>query len=142
MQAPVKRLTFYMGGKWANRIEIHMLIEQLEDLGARVTHDWTRTKADDPPTEEQQHDAAEKDVNGVRDADVVILLMTDKTYAYRGTCTELGVALGCCKEHIWIVGPSTADAARNVFWHHPRVRHFEKWADLLAAFEPLLPHSD
>lgn len=109
----------YIAGAWAHRAEIAAIIKQVQGLGAVVTHDWTRNDelAD-------QAKAAVLDVDAVKAADVVLLVMTDPAYAYRGTCTELGVALGCECKHVWIAGPDTVAAASNVFWHHPRVRHF------------------
>lgn len=95
-------------------------MEDVRALGAHVTRDWTKNdKINDPVIV-----AAEDDL-GVFIADVVILLMTDPDYAYRRTCTELGIALGARCRNIWIVGPSTTAAASNVFWHHPFVRHFD-----------------
>lgn len=53
---------------------------------------------------------------GVQNADVVIALMDDPKYPYRGTLFELGVALGLNKR-VFVVTPYLKFDPENVFFH-------------------------
>lgn len=123
----VMSLRVYVAGAWKDRASIATVINSIRALGCTITHDWTDTNEGENPTR-----AAMADVDGVRRAELVLLLMTDPTYAYRGSFTELGVALGVGVRDIIIVGNATAAAATNVFWHHADIIHCSELDDAIA----------
>ena len=139
-------MKFYVCGKWGDKPLAQRVMNHIRSAADEITHDWTTFKADGP---EYQRLAicAGKNVEGVQQCEILIALMTDETYAYRGTFTEIGVALGLAKSVI-IVGPVTAQAATNCFWWHTKIWHADTleslWMNLknyhsfvpLAAWKP------
>ena len=97
-------MKIYVAGSWKNRKDIKLTwIEPLIKLGHEITHDWT--EMEDERLDEIGHPlrdidyhkmCAQSDVNGVINADVLIVVMDSavKHYSYRGTWTEIGVAIG------------------------------------------------
>ena len=69
-------------------------MNQFEKARLLITYDWTAVEQGYNPTTEQKASWAKADVEGVKSADYLVIILTDKTYTYRGTSTELGVALG------------------------------------------------
>jgi nucleoside 2-deoxyribosyltransferase len=84
---------------------------------------------------ESQSQYAVRDVEGVASADAVVIVMDHPTYAYRGTCTELGAALGLKKSVIMVSPEREAAFKSNVCWHHPSILHVKTWAGALAAVQ-------
>jgi nucleoside 2-deoxyribosyltransferase len=71
---------------------------------------------------------AKNDINGVVNADVLVVSMEHIDYEYRGTWTEVGCALGLGKPVI-IFSPN-ADKnknALNIFYWHKLVTHVNDW---------------
>lgn len=127
---------FYLAGAYTQKDALNARIEALEDEGYQCTWNWTR--AEDHATD---HDTmgywAAKDIDGVKTADFVVVVMDDPGYAYRGTFTEIGAALGLGKP-IYIYSPCKPNdlyARTNCFYCHPSVRHFSSWTDLIDALE-------
>lgn len=121
----------YVAGKWTEIEVIHRVQEKLQEQGHTITHDWTRVEGMKDqltftPEQELEYDTrcAILDVNGVKDADLLFVVMTDKEYAYRGTFTEVGCGLGLSKQ-IVIVCPGTSDyyCTSNCFFRHPLITH-------------------
>jgi len=123
----------YLGGKFDERVQIRGYMTELEKLNFVITHDWATYES---KSEHPQADMAAKDVEGVKSADAVVLLMLDPEYAYRGTFSELGVALGTNKR-IYIVCPDPKAKCRsNVFFHHPQVHVLASWEDVPRVLTP------
>ena len=121
-------MKIYLAGKWTDKETIRTHMDELEFNGHKITHDWTSYEAD---SNNAKSDMAVKDVEGVKNADMVIILMTDPKYMYRGSFTELGVALGTGKA-IYIICPDEkAECRTNVFFHHPSITHLESWNQLM-----------
>ncbi len=123
-------MKIYLAGKWTDKAGIREKMARIQALGHTITHDWT--KAETQKTLTQMKLYAGLDVKGVIEADIVILLFEDNSYAYRGTFTELGVALGQrelgFRKEIWVVCPDAdAYATTNVFFHHDYIKHFNSW---------------
>lgn len=117
----------YVAGKWSDRKSIGDKINILEKMSYTITHNWTLVETPQfGRTPEMRRLFADLDVNGVKDASLLIVDMTDPDYAYRGTWTEIGIALGLGKE-IWIISkkPST-----NVFYHATGIIHFDSWEEV------------
>jgi len=127
----------YIAGKWSEKEKLQKKMLELIALNHTITHDWTRFEAD--PNNSFQS-MADHDVNGVIEADIYIGIMDDDKYAYRGTFTELGVALATqkiCPDHkIYIVCPSfftdkKGYCTTNCFFHSSGIEHISSWENML-----------
>lgn len=122
-------MKIYVGGKYQDASIIRENIYDLIDVGYTVTHDWTSV---------EQHDRgysalgkyAQYDIEGVSESDIVILIMDDPEYAYRGTFTELGCALGLDKRIIIVNPHENSYCMSNCFYHHPSIIHVKTWSDV------------
>ena len=127
----------YIAGKWSEKEKLQKKILDLIAQGHTITHDWTRFESD--PNNSFQS-MADHDVNGVINADIYIGIMDDDQYPYRGTFTELGVALATQKIRsdykIYIVCPSffikkKAYYATNCFFHASGIEYVPTWEKML-----------
>lgn len=133
-------ISFYLAGKYADRDgSMGARRDQLVDMGFRVTHDWMTHELPGPRTPEVLGDYASHDIQGVQDADVVVVAMDDPAYAYRGTFTELGAAIALGKPILLYACPGPAVWKTNVFFHHPRVYKFNTWSKVIAQLENFTP---
>jgi hypothetical protein len=93
----------YVAGKFMDFEKIRVVMTELKNEGIEITHDWTQNEA---ATENRHYDICSGedtkrmgmfgryDVEGVKSADVLVVIMDQCEYPYRGTWTEVGVALG------------------------------------------------
>ena len=133
MALPIVKI--YVAGKWSEKGNIKLKMIELMLLGHTITHDWTIYEAD---PSHRLADMADHDVRGVLDAEVVCLLMIDPTYSYRGTYTELGVALGSGDKTIFIICPDPkAECRTNVFFHHSSIKHLNSWDEFVAIIKTI-----
>jgi nucleoside 2-deoxyribosyltransferase len=89
-------MKIYLAGRFSMKDKIAQLADELEKHGIQITTKWwqiEQTQAIDRSCEESQS-VGEKELNGVMLADAVVAIIDDKDYAYRGTLTELGIAIG------------------------------------------------
>lgn len=138
-------LRFYVGGKFADMHRVNALVSQIEAMSPRLvcTHNWAKRAIEkvDRPRIRHLTDAVDAllDVDGVVNADVVVLLMDDAgDYPYRGTHTELGCALGA-KKPVILINPhgETSPVTTNVFYWHPfvtPVSSIEKALEIVKGF--------
>jgi len=125
--------TVYVAGKWSNKPDINKRQADVRAKGYRITHDWTKFEDGNDRSNEYLGTCAEFDINGVKNADLVVVIMDDEKYPYKGTWTEIGCGLGLEKKVlVYCPDPSRTYAAQNCFFHHPLVKHFATWEDLLA----------
>lgn len=120
----------YIAGKWTAKEQVASRIDNVKSIGHTITHDWTLVEHGDSRPEMSHY--SQLDVKGVVEADLFIGLFEDPQYAYRGSFTELGVALGYrqmgFQKEIWVVCPDELSYAQsNIFIHHPFIRHFNSW---------------
>lgn len=119
---------FYVATRIENAAAARRLIEQLEAWDWRCTYDWTSHVS-----VLRQVCAAE--VRGVREADIVIVLLP----AGRGAHVELGIAIGHHRRPRIIVAAvdesliGTTKAA-SIFYHHPRIEHVVGGVDEVVAY--------
>ena len=120
--------SFYIASRLENADAVRKLAGILKTWGHRHTYDWTVHGAvyrDEAPAEENRaacESVAKKELRGVIDADVVIVL----TPGGRGTHVELGAALALGKRVI-VAGLERhlngSDGRPCAFYHHPLVKH-------------------
>ena len=105
--------------------------------GWELTYDWTPHGSVEAETLERKQEVACREVSGVQDADVLVVLMPGG----RGTHTEIGIALGAC---IPIVMFSEDTSLYNghkrlcIFYVHPSITHVSAIEDIPDACERAL----
>jgi hypothetical protein len=126
-------MKIYVAGRWTRKPEVRAAQAALRAQGRFITHDWT--EAEDPApewTEAQTRgylaDQARADIEGVMDADTVVLLHDDTG---RGLFVELGAALAYEPKRVIVVGADLHDGA-CVFYFLPEVEHAPDVASALA----------
>lgn len=119
-------LSAFVSGQLMEKFTIRQVFARLEQIGVRVTHDWTTT---DDLTEYERSSSeagarAARDISGVCNADIYIL-MSDNRLRGKGMYVELGAALASAaiggKRAVYIVGPMNH---ASIFYYHPTVHHF------------------
>jgi len=127
---PTPNFTYkaYVAGKWNEPEVVRQVQQAFRDRGYTITHDWTSLEGTQDKHLMSKEElakfrakCAELDINGVKEADVVFVIMTDKDYAYRGTFTEIGCALGLEKIVILVCPSDDYQCATNCFFHHPDI---------------------
>jgi nucleoside 2-deoxyribosyltransferase len=118
----------YVAGGLVDKDCVRTVQRHLTERGeCEITHDWTTVE---PPsagtveipgieTQEERRlrwrSYAAADSKGVKEADWVVLVFESPTYEYRGTCTELGIALGLNKKIAAVhVGARSVEETRDV----------------------------
>ena len=110
------------------------------DIALKDTYDWTiaaeKVLSEDPDFLSLEK-GAEYDIGGVKDANLLVVVFNDDYYAYRGSFTELGCALGGAGKRVFVLdtnyrGHTTAkeevkhrpktSPATNCFYWHPDIR--------------------
>jgi len=124
----------YTAGTVEDKERIQLIQKQFRDKGHVIDVDWTTHKwvAEQPKEEQEQlfTEYAIEDVQGVREAEVFILILGNRKSV--GAHIELGVALGAKVPHIYIVG-QTDDP--NLFYFHPNVKVVETIDTVLGELE-------
>ncbi len=116
----------FVSGQLGEKDRIRNVYARLSEIGIDITHDWTTTDnlGDYSGNLEEVGLRAARDINGVRDADLYIL-MTDNKERGKGMYVELGAALALAEQRgspqIFIVGPRNHE---SIFYYHPLTQHF------------------
>lgn len=135
----------FVSGQIQEKKRIREVFRVLESRGCSITHDWTRTDNIDDKLRARAECGlrAEKDIDGVVDCDVY-LLMSDNSSVGKGMYVELGAALALRsvqrKPEIYVVGPMNH---LSIFYLHPEVTAVDTVEDVVKSLEgkSLLPKS-
>lgn len=119
-------MKIFVSGKFDDKLFIKNKINELQDLGYEITFDWTSFE-DNTVNKSIATLAAINDIDGVKNCDVHIIIISDKDYIYRGTFTELGCSLGLNKKILIWCPFEDAFCMSNPFYYHPSIRHFNDW---------------
>lgn len=122
-------MKIYLAGALKNREFIRNKMKELEQLGHQITHDWTIFE--NIPSIEEFPIRAINDIDGVKNADLLIVIMDDTKYAYRGTFTEIGCALGLNKDIKILCPHEKSYCQTNCFYYHPLIEHYQSWEKLI-----------
>ncbi|MHA1170206.1 MAG: hypothetical protein ACTSRU_20455 [Candidatus Hodarchaeales archaeon] len=114
-------MKFYIAGKFEEKEEIRKRMDIIESFGHKITHDWTHEKKD-----YDSKRSAKLAVKGVLDCDFLVII-AEKELQYRGTYTELGLAIGSGKI-VFIIGNSLDE---NIFVNHHLVNKHHTWGHFL-----------
>lgn len=118
----------------------------LNQMGFNVVSTWSSIETG-PNTPEADGLDAFRDINEVAEADILLAIMNDNKYAYRGTCTEIGTAIALKKLVIIVCNGLGEEFEKskgqyhypyycmsNVFFWHPqiiRVKTFEDAVNIM-----------
>ena len=128
MDEPLK---IYVAGSWADRELIRSRMTYLEsNFNVSITHYWQDVEMDNKNDKIFDRMKAERDIEGVKEAQILIVDMTNERYIYRGTYVEIGIALA---QHIPIYWISKKNID-SIFYNTIDVLHFRSWEDLYLYF--------
>lgn len=124
-------MKLYVAGKWSEMEWVGQRIVELQGLGYEITHDWTKVEQSDR-SKEALGRYGKFDIDGVKGSDVLVALLTDKSYPYRGTFCEIGCALGTGRK-VLVMTPEgyDSDGKWPCFFYHPDIVHVSSWTDVL-----------
>jgi nucleoside 2-deoxyribosyltransferase len=120
-------MKIYLAGKWEERERIGEYAKRLESTGHTITWRWFDHEIPGAVPEQ----CAVLDKWGVEHADVCIYIF-EREKAYKGTYTELGMAIAFNKRMI-LVGNA---ADRNVFAHYPLVERVKTFDEAVNCISP------
>lgn len=106
-------MNIYIAAPWADRALMPDIATRIESAGYKITHKWWETEDTPegfPGTAATLRQQAINDVNGVKNADLVLVMNTAKS---EGKSLEQGVAI-CENKPIVIVG-KRGEFSKNVF---------------------------
>ena len=122
----------YLAGKYADRDGLMgAKRDQLKELGFEITHDWMTYELPGERTSDICGKYSQADILGVKTADLVIAVMDDPEYAYRGTFCEIGAALALKKTIVVYTPKGPSKCRQVVFWNDPSILHATKWDHVL-----------
>jgi len=113
---------YYVATTLDNADQAQLVISKLEKFGHEVTYDWTthgKIDVKDQETIKIAKEVAKKELQGVMDADVLIVLYPGGG----GTHIEFGAALALNKPIIF-VAPPIGEIREVAFYNHPSVLRF------------------
>lgn len=130
-------MNIYLASRFALQQEHLPRIKLIESIGHKVTSRWITeepalTDEDDPNIARDRADWAQRDVEDVMDADLLIFWAEGPDVPGRargGRHVEFGIAV-VWGIHIWVIGPQ-----ENIFHYLPTVRHFDSFNDVLLELE-------
>lgn len=91
-------MKFYIASRLENSETVKRVADVLKAAGHIQTYDWTTHGSVQKEGKQRLTEVAENERAGVKDADVIIVILPGG----RGTHAELGIALGSGKDHILI----------------------------------------
>ncbi len=137
-------MKYYIASRLENAAQVRQLKAILDERGWEHTYDWTVHGSVQSEGVERIAEVAEKELDGVLQADVVIVLLPGG----RGAHAELGMAIMATSltypykqtdERVVIFSPNPAadfgtDSTTCAFYHHPLVERFSSWDEMIATF--------
>ena len=121
----IEGLRFYIATRLERAEEHRRLAEMLRGIGWELTYDWTVHGSVQREGPERIAEVAAAEMRGVRDADVVVVLLPGG----RGTHAELGMALAWAKVVVIVADPEDGfvgqDERTCAFYHAPGVVRWE-----------------
>lgn len=123
-----KLRTFYLAGKFHDKLKLNTIIQRItNECNLVCTFNWTIID------DEKTHilDIVTHEITGVQTADVLIVIMDDPEYDYRGTYCEVGCALGLDKPILLFNPCDLSYATTNIFYFHPNIKHFNNLDDII-----------
>lgn len=85
-------MKIYLAGSWEDKSNMQSAMKKLIEKGHSITHDWTTAEKEYNDYHARSIRCSVLDIGGVCDADLVLALMTNDNYPYKGTRHEIGAA--------------------------------------------------
>ena len=123
-------MRIYIAAPWAHKGDMPEIAAKFMGLGATITHAWWETPDGKDP--DYLRECAEADVEGVKTADLVVVINSAKS---EGKSFEQGIAVANEKPII-IVG-KLGEHSKNVFHHLTNYRWVDTVQDALATFNTI-----
>jgi len=115
---------FFVSGKFEDRENVRKLMDKIQGLRHAITYDWT---IDEEADEGYPVINTINDLRGVQMCDILACRFIEENN-YRGSLTELGIALGLNKR-ICVIGHG---ADKCIFVNHPSMQRFENEYEFLS----------
>ena len=116
-------MKIYIASKLENYEQVRYVRDFLARFGHTLTYDWTLHGSIKETTEQDLTDCANAELQGVRDADIVLVLLPGG----RGTHAELGMAIALNKPvYIWSATHelfTLTDKTCAFYWNNNVLRH-------------------
>ena len=106
-------MKIFVAGSINNINAIKELMKSIKENGHNVVHDWT-----DQFDERRKQEFCLKDIEGLKNCDVLVACMEDCRTSCRGTLIEIGVALALDKKVV-VIGEID-----SIYMSHPNVTMF------------------
>jgi len=100
-ERPTESHRIYVAGSRCDRYNLQNKMNELKSKGYTITSYWLQLE-DRNYNPIDYKECSRLDIDGVVNADTVLIFMTDKNYPYRETFTELGCAIGSGRRIILI----------------------------------------
>ncbi len=124
-------MKIYVASKWEEHETVRNIMTELESLGHTITCDWTNHEYPKNNVNQQLMEYAIMDIDGVRDADMVIVYAVNPTYTYRGAIGEMTAAIALDKR-VCLIGHGIDEC---IFVNHPLVRRFNSMTEIIKYLE-------
>ncbi|MFH1500888.1 MAG: hypothetical protein ABIE22_02980 [archaeon] len=131
-------MKFYISAKWQLIEEVREIYKLLKEKGHEITEDWTLHNSVKPYDKDVEisKNYAIKDMQGVLNSDVYILLSDDKGI---GKYVELGAAIAsnilCGKPIIYVIGSLNN---QSQFYLHPSINLRKNFKEVLTEIDGLV----
>lgn len=138
--------SIYLAGCFFEKENIRRYRKYLTTNGHIVTSNWTERENSTldgsmVKDSDKKKVYADFDFDEIDMADIVVAILDNKEYAYRGTFTEIGYGIGCGKRVIiYCPGYETDDGfthtcMENVFFHSSKIERYTNFDDVLTALQ-------
>lgn len=122
-------IKLFVAGAFKHRKTIHdKYVVLLRELGFQITFDWTVDRGRQLPGISYNEMMARLDTMGVNAADLMVVIMDDTEYNYRGTWVEIGMAIA---RNMPVLVYFKDEIGDKIYLEHPRVRIFREFDALL-----------
>lgn len=120
-------MRFYVAGKFEEKEAVRAVQRGLIERKHQITHDWTGEDSsglEGDKLEAYFRECAERDYEGVMDANAIVLLNHDRAF---GAMVEFGIALSMGID-IHVIGPKVRDC---IFFHMDGIQFYETAEEFL-----------
>ncbi len=131
----IEKMKLYVASGWNFRKDVQKINDRLRSENFDIISTWIECENGISSPTAYTIDAV-RDTTEITNCDILLAIMSDKEYAYRGTFTEIGYAIGI-KKPILIVCPGISDVQKiseikynysyscmtNVFFWHTDCNH-------------------
>ncbi len=108
--------SIYVAGGWPFRHRIKPIMDELKSKGYQINSGWI-DRENRINTPEDYGRCAYLDTEEVRASDILLAIMDDDSYAYRGTWLEIGCAIGLDKKVVLLCPGTTTNTSDGEYDH-------------------------